>query len=465
MSEREMKNEVYKETNILYDGDDFMVIEPLSEESVYYFTNNNTGYVKYWSEHSNDKDFLLIIDKKNTPTNFYGIENDDGKIEIRYFDGKNFNDLNEDDLLLVQRMFGITPLSSGVFEVLNPFFYDGSTYGLLMDIKNGDRPNDNLIDSSDIINKIRYNEKRPGKSMVSLEFDDAEDYFLALGVQEDSLYLIKDLFDNYYGGSDIEIISYDQTYEDFNEGYLLSTFNEENNELLKHILTYVSPELSPKLDSNIDSWNSTVSTTLNDMFEREIDWIITDATDLENGCRTKQLREDIKEDAGDRLGEYGIFMGECFSRYFTTVDILIGLYDKSGSRSQPLSSLLSELVDGEDINYDEWQFESYCSDDFNPELNKQIKVSLESIIEKIEESDEFIDIKEYSNLYTKYVGKYGFKEHHKNPISGDFFRIEGINKKNNKIIVGVGKDKPNNFQSREYDEEGFNLFLNQPELF
>ena len=47
MSEREMKNEVYKETNILYDGDDFMVIEPLSEESVYYFTNNNTGYVKY----------------------------------------------------------------------------------------------------------------------------------------------------------------------------------------------------------------------------------------------------------------------------------------------------------------------------------------------------------------------------------------------------------------------------------
>ncbi|MDB4351877.1 hypothetical protein OAA60_00425, partial [Porticoccaceae bacterium] len=326
-----------------------------------------------------------------------------------------------------------------------------------------DGPNNDLIDSSDIINKIRYNEKRPGKSMVSLEFDDAEDYFSALGANEDSLYLIKDLFDNYY--SNIEITNYDQTYEDFNEGYLLSTFNEENNKLLKHILTYVSPELSSKPDGNVDSWDSAVSTTLNDMFEREIDWIITDATDLENGCRTKQLMEDIKEDACDRLGEYGIFMGECFSRYFTTVDILIGLYDKSGSRSQPLSSLFSELVDGDNMDYHDWQYESYCNDDFNPELNKQIKTSLESIIEKIEESDEFVDIEEYSNLYTKYVGKYGFKEHHKNPISGDFFRIEGVNKKNNKIIVGVGKDKPNNFQSREYDEEGFNLFLNQPELF
>ena len=88
------------------------------------------------------------------------------------------------------------------------------------------------------------------------------------------------------------------------------------------------------------------------------------------------------------------------------------------------------------------------------------------VIKLINDSEEFVDAVEYGRLYDKYVGKYGLENSHKSPISDDkFFTIRGINKKNNKIIVGVGKDKPNNFQSREYDEEGFNLFLNQPELF
>lgn len=455
-------NKIYNETNVIYDGDDYIVVKPLTTESILYFTDGNKDYAKLFERYKDDEDTYLVVDKRDTPVIFYGIQNNNGNIRIYYFnslnkfDGHNFENIDISDFN--------TSIPSVVRDSLNPFVYEGTTYGILNDIKNGkDFSLDDLMDSSDIINKIRYNEKRPGKSMVSIEFDSAEEYFTSLGMDEDSLYTIINLFDSHY--YDMEIVNYDQTYEDWREGYLITTFNEKNNKLLHEILTYISPELLSKTFQRGDEWNRRVSILLIDMFENEIDSIITDYTDLENGCRVKELMSDIKEDSCDKLGEYGIFMGECFSRYFTTVGILIRLYDNSNDKSQSLSSLFGELLDGEDINYDDWIYESYCSDDYDDDLNIQIKTSLESIIEKIEESDEFIDIAQFSYLYNKYVDKYGFKEYHKNPISGDFFRIEGVNKKNNKIIVGVGKDKPNNFQSREYDEEGFNLFLNQPELF
>jgi len=455
MSE-EQNNKIYDETKVLYDGSDFMVIEPLTQESVSYFTNGNKDYIKHWTNNYQDNgSSYLVVDKRYTPTNFYGIYNDDGVIEIYYFDGEDFDSISTDKFF--------DSVSSEVKESLNPFLYEGTTYGILNDIKNGkDFSLDDLRDSSPIINKIRYNEKRPGKSMVSIEFDDTESYFTTMGAGEDSLWLIRDLFDNYY--QELDITNYDNVWEDWNEGYLLSTFDTDNNELLKEILTYVGPHLLTKESGS--ERDSEISKLLIDMFEREIDWIITDYTDEDNRCRVNQLRKDIKNDACDVLGEYGIFMGDCFSKYFTTVDILLRLYKNTDDKSQSLNSLFGELIGGSNMDYSDWMYETWCEESFDEELNKQIKLSLTSIIEKIEDSEKFIDIDEYSRLYDKYVGKYGLNNDHKLPISDNtFFRIVGINGENNKIVVGVAKDKPNNFQSREYDEEGFNLFLNQPELF
>lgn len=453
---QENTNKIYDETKVLYDGSDYMVIEPLTRESVSYFTNGNKDYIKHWSDNYQDNGTsYLVVDKRYTPTNFYGIYNDDGVIEIYYFDGEDFDSISTDDFF--------DSVSSEVKESLRPFMFDGTTYGILTDIKNGkDFSLNDLKDSSSIIGKIRYNEKRPGKSMVSLHFNDAEDYFKTMGAPEDGLWLIRDLFDNYY--QELDITNYDNVWEDWNEGYLLSTFDTDNNELLKEILTYVGPHLLTKESGN--DRDSEISKLLNDMFEREIDWIITDYIDEDNSCRVRELRKSIEDDACDIMGEYGIFMGDCFSKYFTTVDILIQLYNKNNDKTQSLESLLGELIDGNNMDYHDWMYETWCDEDFNEELNKQIKHALTSIIEKIEESDEFVDIGEYSELYNKYVGKYGLNKSHKSPVSDDtFFIIKGVNKKNNKLVVGVSKDTPYNFQSREYDEEGFNLFLNQPELF
>ena len=457
MSE-EQNNKIYDETKVLYDGDNFMVIEPLTQKSASYFTNDNNDYVKLWTSKYRDVgNSYLIIDKRYTPTNFYGIHNDNGKINILYFDGEDF------DVMKISDFNNSIP--SEVRDSLNPFLYEGTTYGILNDIKNGkDFSLYDLRNSSDIINKIRFNQNRPGKSMVSIEFDDAESYFTTMGADEDSIWLIRYLLDNY--NNNIEYDNYDNNYHDWIDGYLLSTFNEENNKLLNKILSYISPQLQSKSTQRGSEWDREVSVMLNDMFEREIDWIITDYTDEDNRCRTIQLRNDIKNDACDVLGDYGIFMGDCFRRYFTTVDVLLRLYKNTDDKSQSIGSLFGELIDGNNMDYSEWPYETYCEENFDEELNKQINQSLTSIIEKIEDSEKFIDIDKYSRLYDKYVGKYGLNKAHKSPISDNtFFRIVGINGENNKIVVGVAKDKPLDFQSREYDEQGFAMFLIQPELF
>ena len=230
MSE-EQNNKIYDETKVLYDGDNFMVIEPLTQKSASYFTNDNNDYVKLWTSKYRDVgNSYLIIDKRYTPTNFYGIHNDNGKINILYFDGEDF------DVMKISDFNNSIP--SEVRDSLNPFLYEGTTYGILNDIKNGkDFSLYDLRNSSDIINKIRFNQNRPGKSMVSIEFDDAESYFTTMGADEDSIWLIRYLFDNY--NNNIEYDNYDNNYHDWIEGYLLSTFNEENNKLLNKILSYM----------------------------------------------------------------------------------------------------------------------------------------------------------------------------------------------------------------------------------
>ena len=457
-------NKIYNETKVIYDGDDYIVVKPLTTESILYFTDGNKDYAKLFEKYKDDEDTYLVVDKRDTPAIFYGIQNNNGNIRIYYFNSLNkFDGYNLENIEISD--FN-TSIPSVVRDSINPFLYEGTTYGILKDIKNGkDFSLNDLRDSSDIIGKIRYNEKRPGKSMVSIIFDDVEEYFTTMGASEDSLYLIRDLFGGGYYNS-FEIVNYDQSYEDWLEGYLISSFNEKNNKLLYDILRYISPELLSKSSQRGDQWNRSTSKLLLDMFEKQIDFIISDYTDSENSCRVEQLKKDIKEDACDVLGEYGIFMGDCFSRYFTTVNILLRLYEKIDDKSVSLKYLFSELVDGDNMDYQDWMYESWCQEDFADELNEQITNSLTSIIEHINDSEEFIDAVEYGRLYDKYVGKYGLENSHKSPISDDkFFVIRGINSQNNKLIVGVGENQFGHFKDREYDEEGFNLFLNQPELF
>ena len=128
-------NKIYNEANVIYDGDDYIVVKPLTTESILYFTDGNKDYAKLFERYKDDEDTYLVVDKRDTPVIFYGIQNNNGNIRIYYFnslnkfDGHNFENIDISDFN--------TSIPSVVRDSINPFLYEGTIYGILKDIKNG----------------------------------------------------------------------------------------------------------------------------------------------------------------------------------------------------------------------------------------------------------------------------------------------------------------------------------------
>jgi hypothetical protein len=88
---------------------------------------------------------------------------------------------------------------------------------------------------------------------------------------------------------------------------------------------------------------------------------------------------------------------------------------------------------------------------------------LDKILEKMEDSDEFLDIQEYSELYDRITQKYKIDMRYKTKSGREFF-VTKIDPETNKIIVRAVK-KEGGLEDRSYTEEEFNNFLVSPELF
>ena len=82
-------NKIYNETKVIYDGDDYIVVKPLTTESILYFTDGNKDYAKLFEKYKDDEDTYLVIYKRHTPAIFYGIQNNNGDIRIYYFNSLN----------------------------------------------------------------------------------------------------------------------------------------------------------------------------------------------------------------------------------------------------------------------------------------------------------------------------------------------------------------------------------------
>jgi hypothetical protein len=88
---------------------------------------------------------------------------------------------------------------------------------------------------------------------------------------------------------------------------------------------------------------------------------------------------------------------------------------------------------------------------------------LDKILEKMEDSDDFVDVYEYSQIFDRISKKYNLNHSYKTKTGRQFF-IRSIDPATNKIIVQVYK-KEGGLEDRSYTEEEFNNFLVSPELF
>ena len=201
------------------------------------------------------------------------------------------------------------------------------------------------------------------------------------------------------------------------------------------------------------------------MFSREIDNITSDWVDEQNECRTRGAKEWIEGDVCNYFNKFGVITQDCFHNYYTTVGILLSLYNTVKDKTLGLGEVFKDL--GHRASYvggwDENRWEIDCNDFDDESFNRVVEDQLDKILEKMEDSDDFIDVNKYSEIFDRITKNYNLNHKYTTKTGREFF-IRSIDPATNKIIVQVNK-KEGGLEDRSYTEEEFNNFLVSPELF
>ena len=354
------------------------------------------------------------------------------------------------------------------YPYLKPYVQDirgnSEIYDLLLKIKNGQKVNNwdaNRFDP--IIYDIKFNEQTPGKSRVKLKFDDYEDYWKLFDLSDGDIWFANYVYSNY---DSYNFESDEWVNDEWNQGYLLRELNDVNLIKLKEILKILSPELSQL--QNDEEWEKASSLLLT-TFERESQEIISDWLSERNNCKERGARKMMEDDCCNFFQNYGIFnMGYCFYSYVTTVSVLLSLYSMTGERHLTVSEVLSDIghKSGNLGGWEEYSYEQDCIDFDDESFNRSCGWQLDNMFTKLEDSDEFEDIKKFSDNASKILSKYDMETNYKLPKDESRkFKIVKMDPKTNKVHVVVSLKGEYRGEERSYDFEDFDQLLHQSELF
>jgi len=310
----------------------------------------------------------------------------------------------------------------------------------------------------DLIGEFRDN------GIIILKFENNGSYFNLFGFSEYNVRVLETLF-SHYGGN--EWVDRYTAREDWRGGYIYNYFNNENKELLNEIKEYLSPELNLEQHNDLTKFCN----LLDDMFYDVIDTITSDyAGEMDNAVE-ETLKEEVKSDLCDVFMVDGIYNAgsSCFYKYYTTVDILIKIYDRFNDKSSDIHGILKKLGEDkglEDNDYDDWYDYSYHDKFDNESFNRTVNWNLEKIKDNLFESDMFTDIEEYKKIRETLTNKFKFDTWFKLPKNKrKMFKIIGIQPETNNIMFEYKTVNLNKIEKSSLPLEQFNLFLYHPELF
>ena len=175
------------------------------------------------------------------------------------------------------------------------------------------------------------------------------------------------------------------------------------------------------------------------MFRNEVESMIYEYTSLTNESKTRGFNQMIKDDFCNPFYNYGIFTKHCLRDYFTSVGMLLSLYDTMGDKTLTISELLFRI--GSDMEITGWSEYIYETDgvDFDEEsFDSECSRYLDKIIDKLEDESEYADIYGYGELYKRLDSKFKINNRYETKSGREFF-YRGINPKNNRILVQVFK--------------------------
>ena len=440
---------------VLFEDDEVLLLQIFKRVSMEYYAPQE---ISRQYQHNVKKNYLVL--SKGDKLSFWLKEPNYGAVYIEGFDGKTY---------LFDKVINEYPqIAKEIIELTGS---DDTTYGMLMMIKFGKKYDRydlrNLTDK--FLWDIEYNEKKPSKSMVVLNFTHDE-YFNAFRFEndEDRTYLDVALGESSYHSGNFFI----KDYYEWNEGYVMGGFNDTNMELVKKILKYTHPALLRK-NQDSDKFYEEASNFLYETFYYPIDSIITNYFELKNEGVIESLKKEIVEDFADIFQRYGIYREDetPFNNYLTTVNILLSLYDRVEDKTIPLVSTSKKdktvfrklgKTFGEFGNYTEAIY-NYDNMDYN-KFEEYVKDELEKILEEIEENPEKY-INKIGKIYDE-LSKLGYDLNNNYPLPTDnskSFKIIDIDKDTLRITL-YHFDKGTT-EKRSYSIDEFKNYISSGELF
>jgi len=315
------------------------------------------------------------------------------------------------------------------------------------------------------IGEVIYNKRRPGDSKIIIQFNDYEEYFKTLGFGENELFYINAVLSKYGYSENIFKDSYSGTY-DWEDGYTIAGFIEDNLKLIDEIVVLIKPEFYDWRQNEISTRQ--LSKFLLDEFYSEINDIIEDKLHYEEVAGIDALKKELYQDFCNPFQEHDLqillFKNACFYQYKTWVFYLkeLLLEYKVSSIKELFEQISSKYISAE-FRHEAYEY-SYHGDFDSEAYEKSVTNQLERILEKIKDNPEkYLAYSEENKKLVEILKKYPRGEKFKLPSGEGTFEIFKLEK--GKIFLTHYKE-PNSLGTlKSFDYDGFYNFLNSPELF
>ena len=329
-----------------------------------------------------------------------------------------------------------------------------STYEFLKDIAKGNTQNVRWDNPDDWIYEVRINEKNPIASQVIIDFDDEKDFLEILGLDEEDIYEYKYLM--FHNSSDYDYYRYD---DEWKEGYIKDSFSPSNLEKYELILRLT---ISPAMTNNYD-----IMKKLMDLFENEVDNIISIYGSENERCMLDAAKKVVKKETEKPFDRFGITEVWHASRFKTTVGILLNWFRMLKAENKDVRELLTMLFTkyNPKSNIGSWgdlKYNSFCDDYDQEQVQREIGYELDKIIEEIGEEGINEDFQKLYDIVVKLGGFNKLIELKDKEISVIF---QSIDPHTGRLVFKVFK-KGGESEQRSVDNlEDLYLKLYQPELF
>jgi len=346
-------------------------------------------------------------------------------------------------------------------ENINKIFKGGETFEYLKSIMSGKRvPRwDDRFDP--LIGDIDYKEDRPSSSIVTIKFEESDDFLDVFNIDNEDRYYYKDA-NSYYRERDVDRYWYDEQWED--GSFIDGTLNDVNKEKFNEILSLVSPK-----SINLDIRQKVK--VFDQFFGKYSDDFIYDYASDYQDCVDDNVKDSINSEFDNPFMKFGIKEVNHSYKYEVNISVLLTWFKQLNMIGGTVKDLLTKLIDKYGKNYrgdwSELEYSVGCPDFDYEKLNDRISDVFDNILDEIQESEEFgfMNFEEYGN-YLDYIQKLGgFGTVITIPKSENKkFVITDLDRSTNKatIAIDTGERDP---EYRKLTMDELNSFLYNYELF